>query len=110
MTPEKDMAIQERYEINEEGAMQINFMQNTIKFDGKPTTEIIQALKHNRYKWDSYVKCWHSGKPSEGFFDWLRKQIEPSTPDGKCWKCGSPGGKFRNHGAATPVLCDLCAE
>ena len=25
-----------------------------------------------------------------------------------CWECRRPEGKFRAHGAATPVYCDTC--
>lgn len=27
-----------------------------------------------------------------------------------CWECHAPDGRFRNYGAATPVLCDVCHE
>ena len=33
---------------------------------------------------------------------------EPRKPDGACWKCKSPEGRFRSMGAFTPVWCDDC--
>jgi len=89
--------------------IKIDFTNNTIRFDDKPSAEVIQALKYNRYRWNPRDKYWYGGKPSNGFFQWLDKQMNPDRPDGECWHCGAPNGKFRNRGAATPVLCDGCA-
>jgi hypothetical protein len=36
---------------------------------------------------------------------------EPATErTAPCWNCQAAGGKFRAHGASTPVLCDACHE
>jgi len=32
----------------------------------------------------------------------------PQDVRAPCWICGDPSGKFRPHGAATPVHCDKC--
>ncbi len=82
-----------------------------LKFDGKPSEEIRDSMKANRFRWNPREKHWwrniYSG--AADFIAYLHKTLEPNKPDGKCWGCDEPGW-FRNHGAATPVYCDSCNE
>jgi len=82
-----------------------------LEFDGKPSEEIRDAMKANRFRWNPVEKHWwrrvYSGVAD--FIAYLQKTLEPNKPDGKCWGCGEPGW-FRNYGAATPVYCDSCNE
>ena len=85
----------------------------TITFDGKPSEAVRRALKGNRFRWcPSSQYWWKQGGEWADFVHSLDKMMDRETgfapkPDGECWECGAPG-RFRNHGAATPVHCDSC--
>ena len=91
---------------------QIGGGQFTFKFPGKPPANVLTCLKGHGFRW------------SPGRGEWWRQRIagaadvvaaidrllNPGRPDGACWKCQSPYGRFRNRGAAAPVWCDKCHQ
>ena len=86
--------------------------QVTITFDSKPDERVRSCLKANSFRWNPAGGYWWRTRVT-GAADVIaavRKLTESKRPDGKCWKCQSAEGYFRNFGAATPVYCDACAK
>ena len=81
-----------------------------ITFPAKPPAEILTALKAQGFRWNPRAKVWwrRRVKGVADLIGWIEKKLQPDRPDGPCWKCGDPAGRFRPYGAATPVLCDRC--
>ncbi len=81
-----------------------------IMFADKPPEPVRALLKAHGFRWCPSPACWWR-RGVTGAADVLAgidRLLNPDRPDGACWTCGAPG-RFRNHGAATPVLCDTCA-
>ncbi len=92
---------------------EIDWQSMSITFSEKPPESIRSMLKYNRYRWNGGEWYPGHGASSEFIESALGKAIDKINgirrPDGKCWNCENKNGFFRNHGAATPVLCDNCA-
>jgi len=82
-----------------------------VAFAEKPPEAIRSALKRNGFRWAKYQGEWqaHCWNGAAAFLAWLDRQMNPGKPDGACWVCGKPG-RFRPHGASTPIRCDECQE
>lgn len=81
-----------------------------IQFSAKPDARVRAMLKVHGFRWSPAAGLWWR-KRVAGAADVLlalRRLIGPRKPDGACWRCQSPEGYFRPHGAATPVHCDAC--
>lgn len=83
-----------------------------IRFSAKPAADIRAMLKANGFRWSPANGVWWRRRiaPVGDFLDALQRKLNPRKPDGACWRCQSPDGYFRPHGAATPVFCDTCHE
>jgi hypothetical protein len=83
----------------------------TVQFADRPSSDILAMLKANGFRWNPADKLWHRRKVAGAadFLTALDRALNPNHPDGACWQCGKPG-RFRNYGAASPVLCDYCAS
>jgi hypothetical protein len=81
-----------------------------IRFSAKPEERIRSMLKANGFRWSPMAgEWWRRGcKGAADYLAALDRAIGPRKPDGACWRCQSPEGYFRRHGAATPVHCDAC--
>jgi hypothetical protein len=101
--------------------MKCNFLNQEVTFDGKPSAAIRSALKARNFRWSPGRGLWwfagrgHAAGLTADFAEWLAKQGRqdagfPARPDGDCWTCKGPGGFFRHHGPAAPVICDACHE
>jgi hypothetical protein len=71
------------------------------KFRGKCRVCSCTILRGDSIEWTksegaAHVKCAHP-EPERA-----------STRTAPCWNCKADGGKFRAHGASSPVLCDAC--
>jgi hypothetical protein len=79
----------------------------TIQFDDKPSDTIRSILKAHGFRWSPQSRLWWRRRVTGAAdaIDAIRRELHKGEPDGACWKCGKPG-RFRNRGAATPVLCD----
>jgi len=81
-----------------------------VQFSAKPPAEVLGQLKAAGFRWSPAAGQWWRNRVT-GAADLLARidrLLNPNRPDGACWKCGAPG-RFRNRGAAAPVLCDRCA-
>jgi hypothetical protein len=82
----------------------------TVKFTAKPEERIRAMLKAHGFRWSPVGGFWWRRRV-EGAADFLaalERALNPGRPDGACWRCGSPEGFFRPHGASAPVYCDRC--
>lgn len=82
----------------------------TISFDEKPDERIRHALKANGFRWNPKAGLWWRNRVTGAadVIGAIQKMLRPANePDGSCWGCGEPG-RFRQFGAATPVMCDGC--
>ena len=79
-------------------------------FDGKPDEKVRTCLKSAGFRWSPGAGHWWRRQvvPYADLSLHIDKLLHPGRPDGTCWRCGSAEGRFRNHGAATPVYCDAC--
>ncbi|MBM3289652.1 MAG: hypothetical protein FJY92_05825 [Candidatus Hydrogenedentes bacterium] len=82
----------------------------TVQFADRPAPHILDMLKAHGFRWNPVDRQWHrrSVTGAADFLGALDRALNPDRPDGACWQCGKPG-RFRQYGAATPVLCDHCA-
>ena len=84
----------------------------TFRFADKPADKVRSILKAHGFRWNPKCGLWwrrriNGAADVAGAID---KALRPAdASDGTCWQCGAPG-RFRYHGAATPVLCDDCAR
>jgi hypothetical protein len=81
-----------------------------LRFSAKPDEGVRSMLKANGFRWSPANGTWWRRRV-EGTADFLaalERKLNPGRPDGACWRCGSPDGFFRPHGAATPVFCAKC--
>ena len=83
-----------------------------IRFNDKPDERIRGMLKASGFRWSPSAGLWWRSRVAGAadFLTALDRAISPRRPDGVCWRCQSPAGYFRNHGAATPVHCDACHQ
>ena len=82
----------------------------TVRFSERPDQSIRDCLKRNGFRWEPREGIWYRRRV-KGFADLvgaLDRMLNPGRPDGNCWICGSPEGRFRPRGAAAPVWCDAC--
>jgi hypothetical protein len=81
-----------------------------ITFPAKPSAAVRAMLKGAGFRWSSAGGFWwrRGCKGAADFIAALDRKMNPGRPDGACWRCQSPQGFFRPHGAATPVYCDVC--
>lgn len=84
-----------------------------FRFDHKPAEPIRQALKASGFRWSPSAGHWWRSRSGHwaDLLAWIRDNLDGPAkrkPVGNCWNCSSPDGYFRNHGAASPVLCDRC--
>ena len=83
---------------------------DTIKFDAKPPSDVLAALKANGFRWNPQRQTWwrrRVGKYAD-LLAWIDRKLHPNRPDGACWDCKAPDGFFRPDGPAAPVLCCSC--
>lgn len=82
----------------------------SVRFPERPDQRVRDCLKANGFRWDPRAGLWFRRRV-QGIADLLAaldRMLNPGRPDGQCWTCGSPEGRFRARGAATPVWCDAC--
>jgi hypothetical protein len=81
-----------------------------IAFPSKPSEEIRALLKGAGFRWSPSAGCWwrRGVRGAADFLAALDRKLNPSRPDGACWRCRAPEGFFRPHGAAMPVYCNPC--
>ena len=84
--------------------------QVTLKFDGKPPANVLSALKASGFRWSPRSQEWWRQRiaGAADLIGAIDKMLNPGRPDGACWTCKDPSGRFRYRGAATPVWCDAC--
>ncbi len=82
----------------------------TVSFTDKPDERVRSILKSNGFRWNPALGQWWRTKVTGAadVIGAIDRALNPDRPDGPCWRCGQPG-RFRRHGAATPVYCDACA-
>lgn len=83
-----------------------------MRFSGKPSEKVRMCLKGHGFRWNPNAQVWWRSTV-RGAADAILAvrgilHREAGLPDGQCWSCQSPDGKFRQLGAATPVLCESC--
>ena len=82
----------------------------SIRFPNKPPETVRSILKSHGFRWSPRSGEWTRNRVN-GAADVLTaidRALRPAgAPDGDCWRCRRPG-RFRNRGAAAPVLCDHC--
>lgn len=91
---------------------QIHSYGTMITFPEKPNEATLSCLKRWGFRWNPRGAYWFRARVN-GAADAIAAirrcaNPYPKPPDGACWSCGSPEGFFRNHGAATPVICAAC--
>ena len=81
----------------------------TLTFSDKPSDAVRQILRSHGFRWSPAAGNWWRRKVTGAadVIGAIDSALNSGRPDGACWKCGAPG-RFRNHGAATPVYCDAC--
>jgi hypothetical protein len=81
-----------------------------ITSPAKPSEAVRTLLKGAGFRWSpSGGFWWRRGcQGAADFIAALDRKLNPGRPDGACWRCQSPQGRFRPQGAATPVYCDGC--
>jgi hypothetical protein len=81
-----------------------------VMFTAKPAEHIRAMLKAHGFRWSPVDGFWWRRRVqgAADFLAALDRALNPGRPDGACWRCQSPEGFFRPHGAATPVYCDKC--
>jgi hypothetical protein len=89
----------------------IDYRGSIIAFDAKPDAKVLAILKGNGFRWNPSGAFWWRKRTvgTADVLDAIEKAQRPANqPDGACWHCRKPEGRFRNHGASAPVLCDEC--
>lgn len=79
---------------------------DVIKFDVKPPSEVIAALKGNKFRWNPTLSCWrrHRVGPYADLLTWIDKRLHPDRSDGDCKNCGKPSTNW------PLLLCNGCLE
>jgi hypothetical protein len=82
----------------------------SLTFSDRPPELVRQILKANGFRWNPARCNWWRTRVAGAadVIGAIDRALNPDRPNGACWKCGAPG-RFRHYGAASPVLCDMCA-